>query len=347
MFNQLYKLCKKEDLTGRKPLEDFTTEAFAGLLRMHTNVRAVFLFDILDLPKNDAYSIYTQRSYPANHSIIDIVIEGEKNICFIESKVESKENEGQLEKYIKLLDKLKKEQIGLKTKLVYCTKKYDPKPECKDYHNFQDIRWYEIANMLKAFQDQPLVNNFLKFLKRHKMMTKSVYSLTEFQAMGNLKHTMEMLQLNLSEAKPKFKELFTKKGSFTVTEDKFGKKYDHNRWIYMIEKIAGSKGHSDFTYGFYLDTPSIYVGLYIKKGNTKYTTLKALETQISGNELTLEERKNDDGQVHGLVIKLEQDISYLLNNEEANTIIKDWYETSFETFDSFFKETKEIGWKFL
>ena len=62
MFNQLYKLCKRDNPKGKTPLENFTTETFVGILNFNKQVQKDFI-ELIGLPINDEYEILSQRYY--------------------------------------------------------------------------------------------------------------------------------------------------------------------------------------------------------------------------------------------------------------------------------------------
>src|SRR5690606_23934065 len=102
----------------------FNTECFAGILKMHPEVLISFIKWIKLPPGN--YSVNTQLNYPLvddRNCIVDMVLENESTICFIENKVNSNEGWEQLNRYSKVLD----QKTDKKTHLLYCTKKVDPK----------------------------------------------------------------------------------------------------------------------------------------------------------------------------------------------------------------------------
>ena len=72
-------------------MEDFTTEAFAGILNLELDVMCSYATEVLDLPP-DEYSIRTQVKYDLENDtncIIDMVVESNNTICFIENKINS------------------------------------------------------------------------------------------------------------------------------------------------------------------------------------------------------------------------------------------------------------------
>jgi len=167
MLHDLFKLYRNNKSGLRTPLEDFTTEAFTGVLQQHKDVLAPFV-QFIGLNKGENYRVNTQvrKFLGESYYIIDMVLESSQSICFIENKVNSKEGGNQLNNYAALLYLEKKD-----TYLRYCTKRVEVKT-VKD-HNFKQYRWYEEANILYInHNDKPLVQDFVEFFKKTKNGTR-------------------------------------------------------------------------------------------------------------------------------------------------------------------------------
>lgn len=90
--------------------------------------------------QGDNFTIKSQRKYQLKDDIdciVDIVIENEAMICFLENKVNSSEGDRQLERYTKVLNEINVKR-NKEVYLRYCTKYYDKK-DIKDI-NFIQIR---------------------------------------------------------------------------------------------------------------------------------------------------------------------------------------------------------------
>lgn len=333
MFYELFQLCKRHEGVGMTPIEDFTTEAFAGILRNNDVVRKIF-FKHLDLPINEPYKIETQEPYKLmldNNCRIDIVIKVADIICFIENKVNSYEQNNQLERYCKVLDSFK----GKKTKLVYCTKYNDPKSIKK--HNFQHIRWYQIAKFLYPQSDKPLVNSFIKFLKKYKMAQDLTLTISDFQLMDNFQHTLSIFRDHLDNAKADFDDLLIgdNKSNRPKLENEIK---NYNRYIYQVKNILEGDENSDFNYGFYFNKPSLYVGIYVGRSNKFYSNIISRKNIL---EKEFEVIIKDSG----VVINLEIALSTFLNDKLGDEKILAWFKNAFQTFHFLFKSLKDIKWK--
>jgi hypothetical protein len=332
MFNQLINLYKRG--STKTPLEDFTTEAFVGILKLEPEIKQAFISDFLKLPESD-YTLKTQVRYDLpndRNCIIDFVIEGDDIICFIENKVNSKEGDRQLERYSKVLN-----GYGKETKLYYCTKYHDPKEETT--HDFEQIRWFQIGKFLTQFSDNNTVKDFLTFLKKHKMSQELTITAQDFITFDNLQKTINLVNEYLDRVKPIFQENFGK-----VANVKDGKNMKQllqfNRLAYYVENIMDESNYSEMLYCFRFDEPRISVHVYMNKGkgNEMYA-LFLEEMEKHGKEFDL------DIQDHGASVSIKKDISVFLNTVDGDSEIAQWFKATFQSFHDLMLATPSLNWK--
>lgn len=331
MLNQLLGLYKKHQTNT--PLEDFTTEVFVGLLNMEDNIKNSFITDFLKLPKDD-YRLKTQKKYSLKNDIdciVDLVIESESRICFIENKVNSKEGSRQLERYGRVLDTFS--ENNFETKLFYCTKYSDNKTYIK--HDFKQIRWYQIAKFLKTYKENNFVNQFINFLIKHDMAQELTLNAIDFITLENIQSTLNIINDYLDRVKPVFEQTFNTKCSITTSTSQIIK---HNRLIYMAKDILGDYGYSEIKYGFQLNKPKIYIGLWIDKSNNQFEEFNKITDRLSEDFKIYKP-------VNGTAIELKKEISVFLNDEEADTKIADWYKKSFSRFAELINSENQLEWK--
>lgn len=202
MINRLLKLYNKHHSSGRIPLEDFTTEAFVGLLENEPKLLTDFCRNFLKL-KSDYFKVQSQKKYfleKRQDCLVDIVIEGKNEICFIENKVNSTEGYEQIDRYCEILNKLSTE--GYKTKIFYCTKRDEPKQETR--HEFMPIYWYKISQFLKLEPPSNLKDNFLKFLKSNEMDQDLTITAIDLAAMQRLPKVMKFMLTYMERIRPIF-----------------------------------------------------------------------------------------------------------------------------------------------
>lgn len=350
MFKELFKLCQRGDKNGKTPLENFVTEVFVGILQNNTEVRNNFIEEI-GLPVENEYYIESQKFYfcDGEKSYIDIVIKDRKNqqICFIENKVNSKENPDQLKKYNDVLNMLQL-ATGIETQLNYLTKNYDPKISF-ERRKIKPLRWFEIADLLKKHQSSHLVKDFWNFLNEHNMTNDLSLNKNNIEVMEGFKSTIQTFNNYLNRLESSFKRLFCKqlklkKGESTKRVLKY------NRWIYCLSDILpkatnDKKIRSDFNYGFYFNESRLYVGLYINEEIPEYDKIVLkLEKKCAQLDLKCE---TNLGNNKGFIIKRERKISELsLDKDKADQEILTWFEATFKIFHQLFESSLELRWKF-
>ncbi|WP_159471202.1 PD-(D/E)XK nuclease family protein [Dyadobacter sp. 3J3] len=343
MFNGLLSLYQKESRIGRTPLEDFVTEIFAKILDRNKGFQKVFT-NHLGLSDDD-YQVATQKKYyPINDlpRIIDIVLKGKQtdSLCFFESKVNSVENERQLNSYQSILlnEKTfeKEYQIKGQRLLVYCTKNYDPKIE--DWKvTFRQLRWYEIYELLFQFREDMYVDDFLKLLQAKGMSQRMVFSAEDFVVYKNIRDSMSVLREHLEKSKSHFSESFNK-GKSPINGLKLKEVFSQNKVFYRYERVLEGQGYSDMKFGFDFELPSIFVDIWVDQTNTNFEKMERI-----ANRKRLSVLKIDNG----MVIFLHRKISDLLNSKEAELVIGNWFKEQFEIFKSYIADTEKEGVRWI
>ena len=333
MLNQLLTLYKKH--RTKTPLEDFTTEVLVGLLNIEEDIKESFIVDFLELPKDD-YRLKTQMQYSLEddtNCIVDFVIESEKRICFIENKVNSKEAYRQLERYGKVLETFKENDF--ETRLFYCTKYFDDKTYAK--HQFKQIRWYQIAKFLKSFEENTLVKDFINFLIKQEMAQELTLNAKDFLTLENLQNILKTTNDYLDRVKPIFEKTF--KSAIKISDVRSTSQIlNHNRLIYMFKDILGNNGWTEIKYGFQLNNPSIYVGIWVDKSNDQHDFFRKTTKNLHPDFIIITRKK-------GTAIELKKEISIFINDEEADAKIAEWYKKAFARFAEFIRTNSQLEWK--
>lgn len=333
MINQLFNLYRRH--SSKTPLEDFTTEAFIGVLGLNEDIKKDFLNKLLGLPEGD-YQIRTQVRYELAkfpNCIVDVVIESETLLCFIENKVNSTEGHEQIKRYGLVLDSFKKN--GKETKLVYCTKYHDPK-NFKG-HRFQQIRWYEVSQLLLGSPNDQIVADLLKFLRRHKMAQRMTFGTESFMALQNMQDTIHLVNEYLDSVKPVFEEHFGAKNKLSDYRT-ISQVLKHNRLIYLFKDVLPHGGWSEIIYGFRFDTPAVFTSIYVDKKNGAY------EVFVEEIGTMLEKGFLISSHEYGTSIRLELDISRFLNDDGAEEEIAEWFKDSFRKFEDMMSSCKKLDW---
>lgn len=333
MLNQLLRLYKKH--RTKTPLEDFTTEVFVGLLNLEEDLKESFITEFLELPKDD-YRLKTQMQYfleDDTDCIVDFVIESDNRICFVENKVNSKEGYRQLERYGKVLKSFAENDF--ETKLFYCTKYFDNKTYKE--HEFEQIRWFQIAKFLKPFGENSLVKDFINFLIKHDMAQELTLNATDFLTLENLQNIFKVTNDYLDRVRPVFERTF--QSEIKISDARSNKQVlNHNRIIYLFKSILGNVGWTEIKYGFQLNNPSIYVGIWVDKANDQHDAFRDITATLP-SDFVIIKRKN------GTAIELKKEISVYLNDDEADAKIAEWFKKSFAQFAEFIKANSHLDWK--
>src|SRR5690606_2671585 len=296
-----------------------------------------------ELPEGN-YFISTQKSYPGDAqndgSCIDIVIESKELVCFIEVKVNSTENpgrshnSGQLSKYVHVLNRLNAR--GTETHLRYLTKNGESK-KIKDHH-FRQFRWYQVWKFFKQLENQPMVSDFLHFLKSQDMGQELTITAKDLIAIENTQKVLNLMQEYLNRTENDFRDTFNKKLLSNASGIKYNQIKAHNRVINIIEGILGEGGWTEIKYGFVLGQTAIYTGIWVDKANTEYNSfVKAIES-LPEEFIRIEHPK-------GIALELAASLGNYLNNENADVEIVRWFKNSFLKFAEFIRNNRQLDWK--
>ena len=347
MFNKLFNLYEKNN--KQKPLEDFTTELFLGVLQNNPKLFNTFCWEVLGL-KSEIFSVDSQVRFTLPdddpNCIVDIVIkgknrgEGNSEICFIENKVNSKEGYRQLERYSRVLN----EQFpDHNTKLVYCTK-YEEKKDTSKYeqHNFQQFKWHHIAAHCKKYEDDNLVKLFIDFLNRQDMAMDMNITATDLLTMHNFSRVYRMIHEYLKRVEHEFVKLFgEKKNDSQYTKHFRNHLEEHNRICIYNENALEGKGFSEVLYAFGLDG-RLAMNIYVHNEAEQYHTFE---------EAIKNYKESGLGTVHfdhGSSIYIHKNIGDFINNSNAESEIENWFLDAFQLLHQFRIDTsKTLKWNNL
>lgn len=340
MIIDLYKLFKQFKNSNKLPLEDFNTETFAGILNLYPDIKEVLIKNLWKLPE-DNYRITTQLKKSLENDfncIIDLVVEGDNNICFIENKVNSHEGLRQLERYSLVLQKY---YPNKKHYLYYCTKNSDPKNEDGKYDqfNFKQFRWYEVAKKLKPLASKkPLVRNYLNFLYQHQMAQDNTIRIENLLAIRNLSKSLEMIEFYVENSIDDFSKLF--KPSLRSKSRLVDQLKQHNRICVYTEKplLDSLGGWSEILYGINLDELILFTQFFVSINHQQYSEFY--------NEGKKQEIFDFEESEYGIALKISQDLGLYLNNENADNDIKIWFNKSFLKCNDFIQSTS-LSWNTL
>lgn len=342
MFQSLLKLYKNNP--NKTPFEDFNTEIFAGILSLFPEVLEEFTKTFLEIPE-DKYQIKTQfpkKLKEDTNCIVDFVLEGKENICFIENKVESTEGDRQLERYGKALNLYP----NLKKHLVYCTKYSEPKDDkFGDEINFKQFKWYEIAKFLKQYNENQLIKNYIEFLKINKMEQDNTFKIENLLALENLNKSIEIAEFHIDNEKVKkeFEDKFPLLSHSDFKKINWGGNYikEYKRIDHKATGILKSKSgkYSEVLYSIQLETLELRVHFFVNKEHEEFKGFN--EIDVDGTNLSKVE--SDTGTSIFKAIPL----GGFLNDEGSDISIKNWFIKSFDELIKLIESNKQLNWKQL
>ena len=338
MFLDLIKLYNKQKDSGRIPLEDFNTECFANILKLYPEIKQDFIINFLNLPIDD-YDVSTQLRRDledTQNCIIDLVLIGKSNACLIECKVESSEGWEQLFRYGKVLEIYYSEKNKY---LIYLTQYSDIKNQDGQYDkfNFNQYRWYHIAKFLKKYgTENPLINDYLKFLKTYNMAQDNTLKSVNLIAMENMKKTIEICEFHIENAKQHFKKMFgsaNPNANFNWSQIRQHRRISHYNG--GIVKSASNK-HSEILYSIQLSKLQLNVHIYLTNEHELIHNFNNLIFNPEIFTLTVFE--------HGSSIVIVEDLGSFLNDENADKNINDWFNQSFGYMKDLMEQNPKIEW---
>lgn len=179
------------------PLENFTTEIFAYCLSEDVVFRNSFLNLLGRTELGDCF-VSTQKVF--NQGRPDIEMCFSDSVYLFEIKIESLEGERQLERYHEILQE---NYSGKRKTLVYLTKLFDPKEIVSQEIGFQQVRWYQIFNLIST-TNLPVTQEFRKFLKNKGMEKSADFNVHDISALLNIHEAITKMDEVLQLFKPEF-----------------------------------------------------------------------------------------------------------------------------------------------
>lgn len=324
MFYELYKLTPK-DGGGNRSTEDFTTAILANLLKSELDFAQSF-YKLIRLPA-DNYIIRTQRRFSSklgSTCIVDLVLESEDNICFIENKVESSEGNEQLERYIEVLSGIEKTSF-----LRYCTKYYEDKIITD--HHFHQFTWHQLSKLLRQYPENYYITSFYKFLKKLHMADSYELTLEKLAAAKFMQDTLKTFEYYLKISKGDFESIFLAPGmSISKQEVTSG---NSNRIGWKINGFDQNLStHNELTFSIDFDTQVLNVHLYYHR-NWQYENIF--------------QQAEQDGficskSLFGVALHINHPLADFLNKEDPSNEIRQWYINAFDKMDTFVKRYIKI-----
>jgi hypothetical protein len=318
VFNSLLKLYKGNDL--KTPIEDFTTEILTNIFANYKELTTSFVNSVLKVP-GTGFDVGSQECFTFKKSgrsfvKVDIVFRNDDSICFLENKVSSKEGHNQLANYGDVLSEL----VNYKHKyLTYCTKYHEDKTHILD-HNFFQLRWCNVADFLKNYQEIGYIKDFLEFLEIHQMGNSTEFTIEELLSLKHFNPAVLKMNAYLDKIAPRFIENFG-----TLKSLKSGSELMKNSRVVIIKDGLFGQNYTEVGCGFdFKKAPKMQVWIWAPHNP---------EVQILTNLKIREEIYNKGG-----YLEITSPLSDFLGYEKMELHIELWFLEAFSRLKTILKE---------
>lgn len=290
------------------------------------------------LIEGKGFSIRSQVKYyleEDKNCIIDIVINNENTICFIENKVDSSEGERQLERYSKVLNNIKQSE-SKKVYLRYCTKYYDKKEICNV--DFLQYRWRDTYRFFEKYKNKKNIEEYLEFLRSESMDSAGDFNFQDLIVMSEVNATISKMDECIEMVKPKLTETFGKPYEYDFERVKQVCK--NNQYVMWSKNIAGDNGYSEITVGFKFwdnKVPVMIVFISIENDNSEFEKIKKMYTKELEN---IFDYYNYDDNIY---YSFEKPVSDIISSENQNEEICKWFAEKINVINEL-KQTINIIW---
>jgi hypothetical protein len=250
LFDELRRLYRKDKFE----MEDFHTEIVAQVLRNSPEFTIKWLRGIgaVDLQMPTVISIKTQERFAALEedqpgSRVDMVIRLKsdsdvRQIVFVESKIDSTENPGQLAKYENVA-----KQLGFnRNATVYVTRDF----EIPRDPPIITTRWSKFYDYLRAYVNGDRLAEQLKlFMEENRMALRNQFTAIDSLALGNFLAARALMHETLwgTGVAEEFEKTL---GKVSSEKDCIKQLGDHDRYVIYID--LGPDGDFECTLGYYL-----------------------------------------------------------------------------------------------
>lgn len=327
LLQRLHKFYRSEARRGnpKMPLENYTTECLVGILEADQGLLRAFAKEVLKIEKSgdETIRIESQKYYGTGtgRRYIDIAIEGNQWLCFIENKVESQERmisgdegEDQIAAYIEILDQ-EKERRGIECYMRYCTKWSDPKTETR--HDFCQFLWNDVARLLVKddYKDNHLIQDFIAFLTSQNMAHNMNFQAKDIVSLENMLDNLNRMKQYLEK---RIRPLLI--GEWVRNFEKQLK--EHNRHVLYREGKYNGSGHWDVCIGFVFDAaPGVSITFFVDNQVTNHEAVfkqlrEAVEAAKQPKLFKIEP---------GIYFQYRKPIADFSAEEEMEGAITEWY----------------------
>jgi hypothetical protein len=345
LFDELKRLFRRDKFQ----MEDFHTEIVAQVLRNSEPLTMEWLCSLrattLEMP--NSIKIRTQETFAALEqdqpgSRVDMVIrlikDGQGEMIFIESKIDSTENPGQLEKYSGTIAK----QEGFdKTRIIYITRDFQmPRPA-----PVISTRWSDFYQHLKAHVNSDGLANELKlFMEKNRMSQRNQFTAIDSLALGNFLAAKSLMDDTLwSGVHAEFEKILGKVSSRRQAVTQLS---EHDQYIIYAE-FGNDLG---CLLGYWLpnDEPTkvASIGLTLQsnpKSSIRKKVVSAFRDFASKTGNGWQEDELDDEKAWGGIYKRRELHTFMAQPDHVKAI-KDYLLSLLEEVKRFKKSHPELPW---
>ncbi len=355
LFSKLFKYREREN---RSPEEDYMTELIAYIFQHHKSILVSFLKEcniLQDGEKVECSGVSTQYVLGNSDSRPDIVIKltkgnKQQSVIFIENKINAEEGPNQLHRYFTYLSKIKKKSAS-SCHLVYVTKHYDSKEDLdflsstKNEVSFFQLRWWQIYQLLKPYEEVEIIKEVLKFMKERGLSMSRKFNSSDISTLMNMNRVKEMIQESLSG---KVEEMFYKISGVRYNMPSADSQLrTTGRYIYMANQMDWFwMGIGYWFAGRVIDAkyPDIGVIVSVKPYHAERDLItNAISEYAINNTLWESFALNNKDEWAGMRKKLS--LKEIMSTEDHLTEIQEWYIDALNDLQIFKENNPELPWK--
>lgn len=336
IYSRLLKLYRTN--SHKTPKEDFTTEILVGIFDKYPSLLQDYVNDFLKI-EGENFKVFSQGCYTlesSNDCRVDIVIENDEKIIFIENKVDSSEGEGQLEKYSNFLTSLSKKEGHL----FYCTKKIEEKE--KNIPNFKQFRWKDIYDYYKNKESEiEIIIDFLDFLEEEGIVMTKKFNFTDMLVMENIVETIAKMDEVLNEAGEHLEKNFVKCIKYSGRSTQIGR---NNMYSTYSTCVLEGSGYTDISANFNFnkekfEVPNLELTMWIDQKSEYYSCFEKYKEELKNLNLYYYVYDN------GIVINTYKPIQDFLSSENQIEDMKYWFKEKIEVMYELKNRTPDFGWR--
>lgn len=329
LFQNIRRLC----LSEKEQIEDILTEIVAEVLRNSQELTLQWLSRLgeVRLEETESIRISTQERFDLldghdTDSRVDLVIRlsepASKRIVFVESKVGSEQESGQLQRYADHLRNTCHIE-GATGSLVFITRDFEPavKPivEGFDFAFFQ-TRWFHFYQCLNARRSHDGLERQLKrFMQENNMSLGNQFRSTDLVALEHFLGAKALMDETLTTVSERWRAVLGKGGRIHKA---IGQLRMHNRYV-IFTKLVGF----EVVLGYWLPLANtndvVWVGIQFlcdPKATERISIIKAFREWSADNPNDWAQEELDNPKALGTIFKGEFLNSFQTNDDHVAAI---------------------------